>query len=94
MTERKRPDFDEASGIMIVQDMARPMKWDASFSVGDQVSVKYKGKNVDMIVVAILSDHEAVGRIRGFETISTEFEDLAQDEEAIFEKRHVWGITK
>lgn len=94
MTNRKRPNFDEAKGVMVWQNADQSMKWDGAFNTGDIVSVKYKGKNVHIIVFEKISETDAIGKIKDFEEGMTEHTDLTLDMEIIFEKRHVWGIIK
>ena len=96
MTNYKRPKFDDAKYSMITEDYdaTRPIFFAHSFDVNHRVSVKYYGKDVDMIITKKFSETEYIGKIYGFETMTTEFEGLILNEEVIFNKRHVWGITK
>ena len=98
MTEFKKPNFDvNVQGVCIVQDakLSEPMHWgDVSFAVGQSISVKYSDMHIDLIVTKILSDTEAIGRIRGFENHALEYEGLSQGEEVAFKRKHVCGISR
>ncbi|MEW6666281.1 MAG: hypothetical protein AB1512_13810 [Thermodesulfobacteriota bacterium] len=90
----KHPKFEQAQGIIIVGDIDAYKGLDTSVQVDMGVSVKYRRKDVHLQVVEQITDTEFRGAITGFETHAETYEDLALDEEVIFELKHVWAIRK